>query len=88
MFCSSLLFLVGCSSSSEPEVTYEEEYISSDTHYPNFGASTRYFVLYDANRLCSKSSMTCFVITKTNKIINTADRCDRCGRCWYAHDKK
>ena len=88
MSCSSLLFLVGCSGSSEPEVTYMEEYESSDVHYPNFGSSTRYYTLYDANRLCSNSSLNCFAVTKTNQIINSADRCDRCKRSWYVHEKK
>lgn len=86
--CSFALILSSCDDSSEPEVTYMEEYESSDVYYPNFGSSTTYYTLYDANRLCSKSSGKSFVVTKTNQIINSADRCDRCGHCWYAHDKK
>ena len=82
------LFFISCGSSSEPQVTYEEEYESSDVHYPNFGGSTKYYVLYDANKKCSKSSIQCFVVTKTNHIINTADRCDKCNKCWYAHEEK
>ncbi len=79
------LFLIGCSSApSDPKVTYQENV--SNTYYPNFGS--RYYKLYDANRLCTKNGNTCFVVTKTNQIINTADRCDRCNHCWYDHYKK
>ena len=73
---------------SEPEVTYMEEHTTSDVYYPNFGGSTKYYTLYDANKKCSKSSIQCFVVTKTNQIINSADRCDKCNKCWYAHFDK
>lgn len=83
------LFLVSCSSApKDPQVTYMETYTRGVTHYPYFGATEKYYVLYDANRKCSKNSNACFVVTKTNQIINSADRCDRCGHCWYVHEKK
>lgn len=84
----SLLFVSCDSAPKDPQVTYMEEYTQSAIHYPNFGATQKYYVLYDANRLCSKHGRGCFVVTKTNQIINSADRCDRCGRCWYVHEKK
>ncbi len=83
------LFLVSCSSApKDPQVTYMEEYTQGGIYYPNFGASQKYYVLYDGNRKCSKNSNVCFMVTKTNQIINSADRCDRCGHCWYVHEKK
>lgn len=70
----------------EPTVT-SVQVQSSSTHYPNFGA-TVYQTLYDKNRICPTSSSHCFRVTKTNGIINSADRCDYCGSCWYAHREK
>jgi hypothetical protein len=84
-----IVFLVSCSSApKDPQITYMEVFTQSATHYPYFGSSRTYYRLYDANRRCSKHGSDCFVVTKTDQIINTADRCDRCRRSWYAHEKK
>lgn len=92
-----LLLLVGfasCDSGSKetvsiyPVVTYQETKTVSDVHYPNFGATTTYYTNYDGNRKCKNNSDISFRVTKTNKIINSADRCDNCGHTWYAHYTK
>lgn len=88
-FALTLIAVSSCecsSSKDEPTVTFSSE---SGTSYPNFGA--HYYTLHDGNRLCSRYGNEInnhFVITKTNKIINSADVCDRCGHAWYNHIKK